>query len=202
MVIRGKQIVIKSLHFAFNKFFFPFPFIINFWFFLQKNKQIILKTLISNFLLTKKIKKFSFEKNYIAYLQNKIAIKVLINSIPTRTPAQTQSHLNKKKYELDRKFCAIGNKSVRAEIFSINEFFEKEKFQKTPKPTQLVYLHDEMKKKNYAISLENFVLLKKFFPSGNELNLNFQAVHNFLLAVKAEREYSEMLKRHDSEMKR
>lgn len=59
-----------------------------------------------------------------------------------------------------------------------------------------------MKKKNYAISLENFVLLKKFFPNRNELKLDFQAVHNFLLAVKAEREYAEMLKRHDAELKR
>lgn len=66
----------------------------------------------------------------------------------------------------------------------------------------MIYLRDEIKNKNYAISLENFVLLKKFFPTKTELKLDFQAIHNFLLAVKTEREYADMLQKHDAQMKR
>ncbi len=124
------------------------------------------------------------------------------NSIPSRTAAQTHCHLNKKKYELDRKFCAIGNKQIQEQIISLKEFFEKERLHNSGKVTQLIYLRDEIKNKNYAISLENFVLLKKFFPSKAELRLDFQAIHNFLLAVKAEKEYAYMLQRHDIEMQR
>jgi hypothetical protein len=126
----------------------------------------------------------------------------LKKSIPTRTVAQTHCHFNKKKYELERKFCAIGNNKIQAQIISINKFFEKEKTEKPAKITQLIFLRDEIKNKSYGISLKNFVLLKKFFPSKSELKLDFQSIHNFLLAVKAEREYADMLQTHDVEMKR
>ncbi len=124
------------------------------------------------------------------------------NSIPTRTKAQIHSHFFKKKYELEKKYCALANEKIRKEIFSLYKYFENEKKEKPSKFTQLVYLRDEVRKKNYVISLENFIRFKIFFPTKTELKLDFQAIYNFLLRLKCEKEYNEMLKSYENELLR
>lgn len=145
---------------------------------------------------------FRFEEKYIEYLQKKITLRDLKKSVPTRTKNQIHSHLFKKKYELDKKFCAIANKEIQEEIKSIKKFFEKEKSEKPAIETQLIFLRDEIRKKIFGISLENFILMKKFFPNKAEMKFDFQAIHNFLLAKKAKKEYDQMLQRHEKEKNR
>ena len=63
-------------------------------------------------------------------------------------------------------------------IVSLNKFFEEQNTQKNT--DSLILLRDEIKGINFMISLENFVLFKKFFSCKQEIKLDFQSIQNFL----------------------
>jgi hypothetical protein len=103
---------------------------------------------------------------------------------------------------LDKKYFAINNPKAMKEIEEMQKFFEERKAKNQNKLTQLVYLKDDINKKNLVMSLDCLLLLKSLLPMRDEIKFDFQLIYNLLQAQKSNLEIAEMVERHDKELKR
>jgi hypothetical protein len=161
-----------------------------------------------------------FEKNYKNFLNKKITIKQLKKSIPTRTFLQVSSHITKMKYYYEKKFSIIMDPNIKKNINYIKKFYSNNNQNQNQNQIQnqnedqnkksleqraekaMIILNDPIKKKNFAISIENLILLKSILPGEKKIKLDSNLIYNLLLLKKANFETKEMLIKHDEELDR
>ena len=66
----------------------------------------------------------------------------------------------------------------------------------------MIILNDPIKKKHFAISIENLLLLKSILPDEKKIKFDSNLIYNMLLSKKSDMELSGMLSKHDQELNR